>query len=119
MTTTSRVAHVLTSCAVFFVTTELFAQETPTEKRKGNTMEMDMSKCPVMGDLRSPEARHTAAGAMSNRDWWPNQLNLGILHQNSPKSNPLGPDFNYAAEFRKLALDALKKDLQDSMTTSH
>ena len=55
---------------------------------------------------------------MSNRDWWPNQLNLKILHQNSPLSNPMGKEFNYAEEFKKLDLDALKKDIDAVMTTS-
>ena len=55
---------------------------------------------------------------MSNRDWWPNQLNLKILHQNSPLSNPMGEEFNYAEEFKKLDLDALKKDIEAVMTTS-
>jgi len=62
--------------------------------------------------------RHTAAGALSNRDWWPNQLNLQILHQNSPLTNPMGEDFDYAAEFEKLDLDALKKDIEKVLTTS-
>ncbi len=68
-------------------------------------------KCPVIH-------RHTAAGSMSNDDWWPEQLNLGILHQHSPKSNPMGEDFNYAEEFRKLNLKAVKKDLEALMTDS-
>jgi len=75
-------------------------------------------KCPVMGLLQPASARHTAAGAMSNGDWWPNQLNLKILHQNSPKGNPLGADFNYREEFQKLDLEAVKKDLRELMTTS-
>ncbi len=54
----------------------------------------------------------------SNRDWWPNQLNLKILHQNSPAGNPMGPDFNYAEEFQKLDLEALKKDVTQVMKTS-
>ncbi|MHC5109350.1 MAG: catalase/peroxidase HPI [Planctomycetota bacterium] len=70
-----------------------------------------------MGDKAGPN-RHTAAGAMSIQDWWPNQLNLQILHQNSAKSNPLGEDFNYAEEFKQLDLDALKKDIEELMTTS-
>jgi catalase-peroxidase len=77
----------------------------------------DISKCPVMGAPAAP-GRHTAAGAMTNSDWWPNQLNLKILHQNSPKGNPMGESFNYAEEFKKLDLAALKKDLNDLMTTS-
>jgi catalase-peroxidase len=55
---------------------------------------------------------------MSNRDWWPNQLNLKILHQNSPLSNPMGEEFNYAEEFKKLDLEAVKKDLYALMTDS-
>jgi len=55
---------------------------------------------------------------MSNRDWWPEQLNLSILHQNSAKSNPVGEDFDYAEEFKKLDLVAVKKDLNELMTTS-
>ena len=71
-------------------------------------------KCPVMhgGSTVRP------AGGRSNRDWWPNQLNLGILHQHSPMSTPLGPAFNYADEFKKLDLEALKQDLFALMTTS-
>jgi catalase-peroxidase len=54
----------------------------------------------------------------SNRDWWPNQLNLNVLHQHSPLSNPMGKDFNYATEFNKLDLKAVKKDLYALMTDS-
>ncbi len=57
-------------------------------------------------------------GRMSTRDWWPNQLNLKILHQHSPLSNPMGKEFNYAEEFKKLDLEALKKDLYALMTDS-
>jgi len=78
----------------------------------------DLSKCPVMGAQPAGPNRHTAAGAMSIGDWWPNQLNLGMLHQNSAKSNPVGESFHYAEEFTKLDLAALKKDLTELMTTS-
>jgi len=61
---------------------------------------------------------HTARRGTSNRDWWPNQLNLKILHQNSSLSNPMGEAFNYAEEFKKLDLEALKKDLYALMTDS-
>jgi len=71
-------------------------------------------KCPVMHGVPS-----NAIGAgRSNRDWWPNQLNLKILHQHSTLSNPLGEDFNYGEEFKKLDLKALKKDLSTLMTDS-
>ncbi len=59
-----------------------------------------------------------AGGGTSNRDWWPNQLNLKILHQHSRKSNPMREDFNYAEEFNKLDLEALKQDLHALMTDS-
>ncbi len=61
--------------------------------------------------------KHAAAGT-TNRDWWPNQLNLDILHQRSSGSNPMGKDFNYAREFRSLDFVALKKDLRELMTKS-
>jgi len=61
---------------------------------------------------------HTAGGGTSNRDWWPNQLRLDILHQHSTKSNPMGRDFNYAKEFKSLDLKAVKKDLHELMTKS-
>jgi catalase-peroxidase len=72
------------------------------------------SKCPVTGAVRKTSTGHGA----SNRDWWPNQLNLGILHQHTQDSNPMGPMFNYAEEFKKLDLAALKKDLYALMTDS-
>jgi catalase-peroxidase len=72
------------------------------------------SKCPVLGGKH----RHTAAGTTSNQHWWPNQLNLKILHQNPPQSDPMGEEFDYAEEFKTLDLDALKKDIEQVMTTS-
>ena len=74
----------------------------------------DDSKCPVTGRTSKP----TSGGGTSNQDWWPNQLNLKILHQNSPMINPMGEKFNYAEEFKKLGLEALKKDLYALMTDS-
>ena len=73
---------------------------------------MTESKCPV------PHNPTVSGGGTSNRDWWPNQLNLNILHQHSAKGNPLGADFNYASAFKKLDLAALKKDLYALMTDS-
>jgi catalase-peroxidase len=72
------------------------------------------SKCPVTGKTGKSSAGRGAA----NRDWWPNQLNLRILHQHSHKSNPMGDTFNYAGEFKKLDLKALKKDLVALMSDS-
>jgi catalase-peroxidase len=72
------------------------------------------SKCPVTGATKKPPAFH----GTSNRDWWPSQLNLKILHQNSHMSNPMGEKFNYAEEFKKLDLEAIKKDLYALMTDS-
>ncbi len=68
------------------------------------------SKCPVMG--------HSHAGTIANQRWWPNQLNLKMLHQNPSTSNPLGEDFNYAEAFNTLDLDALRDDVYKVMTTS-
>jgi catalase-peroxidase len=69
----------------------------------------DTNKCPF---------NHTAGGGTSNRDWWPNQLRLDILHQHSSKSNPMGEGFNYVEEFKSLDLAAVKKDLAALMTDS-
>ncbi|WP_435311291.1 catalase/peroxidase HPI [Primorskyibacter sedentarius] len=70
--------------------------------------------CPVLHG----GGRNTSFGARSNRDWWPNQLNLKILHQNTPLSNPMGDEFDYAKAFKSLDLDALKADLHALMTDS-
>jgi catalase-peroxidase len=66
-------------------------------------------QCPVM---------HTSFGGRSNRDWWPNQLNLGILHQNSPAGNPMDKDFHYAEAFKKLDLNEVKQDIFKVLTDS-
>jgi len=71
-------------------------------------------KCPVMHGAGAS----ATVGGRSNRDWWPEQLNLKILHQHSEKSNPMGEAFNYKEEFKKLDLTALKKDLHALMTDS-
>ncbi|GHB43832.1 catalase/peroxidase HPI [Mongoliitalea lutea] len=71
-------------------------------------------KCPVMHGSNTK----VGTGGTMNKDWWPNQLNLNILHQHTPISNPLGEDFNYAEEFKKLDLAALKKDMEEVLTTS-
>ncbi len=74
----------------------------------------DESKCPFSGGVLRP----TAVGAASNQHWWPNQLNLKILHQHSPQSNPMGEAFNYAEAFKSVDLEAVRKDLYALMTTS-
>ena len=72
------------------------------------------SKCPVMGGSQ----KHTAVGTTANQRWWPNQLNLKILHQNSSLADPMDSNFNYAEEFKSLDLNAVKKDIVDLMTNS-
>ena len=74
----------------------------------------DQTKCPVTGKSHED----ASSGGTTNRDWWPNQLNLSILHQHSSKSNPMDKEFNYAEEFKKLDLEAVKKDLYALMTDS-
>ena len=69
----------------------------------------DTTKCPFSGGTRTH----------ANRDWWPDQLNLGVLHQNSSLSDPMGKAFNYAKEFKSLDLNAVIKDLHALMTDSH
>jgi catalase-peroxidase len=85
----------------------------------GNTTEHFMNdpsaaKCPFLAG----QAQQTAGGGTRNRDWWPNQLRLSILRQQSNLSNPMGADFNYVEEFKKLDLSAVKQDLFELMTTS-
>jgi catalase-peroxidase len=72
------------------------------------------SKCPFSGGAR----KHAVTGTWTNADWWPNQLNLKILHQHSSLSDPMGEAFNYAQEFKSLDLNAVIKDLHALMTTS-
>ena len=72
----------------------------------------DVSKCPVMHGAVTSKS----GGGSSNREWWPNQLDLNILHQHNKKSNPMDQNFNYREEFKKLDYDALKKDLHNLMT---
>lgn len=74
----------------------------------------EKGKCPVTGHTKAT----TASKGTTNKDWWPNQLNLKILHQNSKKSSPMDEEFNYAEEFKKLDLEAIKKDLFELMTDS-
>ena len=82
---------------------------TASEKKMDGSDIGKSAGCPVI---------HATFAARSNRDWWPNQLNLRILHQNPPSSNPMGKAFNYAEEFKKLDLKALKQDIYALMTDS-
>ncbi|MEM1120224.1 MAG: catalase/peroxidase HPI [Bacteroidota bacterium] len=77
-------------------------------------MQGDAEKCPFLNGTMN----QGAGGGTTNKDWWPNQLNLNILRQHSALSNPMGEDFNYAEEFKKLDLAAVKADLTDLMTDS-
>ena len=77
--------------------------------------DMSQGKCPVMHGANAPSA---VTGSLGNQAWWPNQLNLRILNQNSKNVNPMGEAFDYREEFKKLDLQALKKDLTDLMTDS-
>ena len=77
-------------------------------------MSFETTNCPFSSGAR----KHTVAGTPTNANWWPDQLNLKILHQHSQLSNPMGEAFNYAEEFKSLDLDAVIKDLHALMTTS-
>ncbi len=92
--------------------------------------QMEASGCPVAHDsatangsesenpaIDSPTPK-TGGRPRTNRDWWPNQLDLSVLHAHSPKANPLGPDFSYAEEFATLDVEALKRDVIEALTTS-
>ena len=107
---------VITISCLGINTDTVLAQESETTKQ-GEKMD-SIAKCPVMGATANATSRHTAAGLYSNADWWPNQLNLKILHQNSVKGNPMGKGFEYSEEFKKLDLDALAKDVDAMLTTS-
>src|ERR1700710_396526 len=72
------------------------------------------AKCPFLNGA----LKQAAGGGTRNRDWWPNQLKLNILRQNSSLSNPMGEAFNYAEEFKSLDLNAVKNDIFELMTTS-
>ncbi|MDH5504492.1 MAG: catalase/peroxidase HPI [Acidimicrobiia bacterium] len=86
-----------------------------TDDAQLNEVNESTQKCPVM---HGPHSMQTAVGSSANQHWWPNQLNLKMLNQNSPLIDPMGDDFNYAKEFATLDLDALTKDLDALMTAS-
>src|SRR5580765_2844546 len=84
------------------------ATGTPVSESQ-KTVHSTEGKCPVA---------HGASRPHTNRDWWPNQLNLNVLHQNSPQSDPMGKEFNYTDEFKTLDLNSVVKDLHAVMTDS-
>jgi catalase-peroxidase len=88
-------------------------EQHPNQNTSYNVNE-EGAKCPFSGASRTK----TAGGGTTNRDWWPNQLKLNILRQHSNLSNPLHPNFNYAAAFKSLDLQAVKKDIEQALTTS-
>lgn len=122
----------LTLCSIAILNNgNLLAQNSGELHEKS---EASVGKCPITGKCPVTSAISTHAAqpnsnekyvkqeqagqGMSNQDWWPNQLDLSVLHQNSMKSNPMGHQFNYAEEFEKIDLDELKKDVIEVMTTS-
>jgi catalase-peroxidase len=117
--TTGRLAAVLAATGL-----AVFAQHPPSGAGPA-----PRGQCPVFGaavnarapadPAENPKAQgQTVAGPYTNRDWWPNQLNLRVLHQNPPAGDPMGPGFDYAAEFKTLDLAALKKDVVQMLRTS-
>ena len=124
MTLRTRLARLTTSSLVLFTSATTFAQDAPagpkgTGPAVAGTQADAISKCPVIGGTPRPSAeRNSAAGFSDTRYWWPEQLNLKILHQNSRQGNPMGDGFNYADEFKKLDLSALKQDIKVLLTTS-
>lgn len=113
MTAKSHIARALSGLMLLSLTTGAWPAAPAEAKEDGQS-----GKCPVTGMSSAAERMPTAAGAYSNRDWWPDQLNLKILSQNSSLVNPLGKDFCYAAQFKKLDLEAVKKDINVLMKTS-
>jgi len=130
MKITRRLVHWMSSGALFCLASTAIAQPANPGRPAGSGKpvaaraesaknEAAIEKCPVISTaMRPPSQRHTAAGSMTTGDWWPNQLNLRILHQNSPRGNPMGEDFDYAKEFQTLDLAAVKQDLAELMTAS-
>ncbi|RUL85821.1 catalase/peroxidase HPI [Tautonia sociabilis] len=136
MTSTTNLARLLTSLAVLCAAASASAQQAQPEGPHGPGAAAG-SRCPVTGAIRAltsltaavegpgnqdqeapPAVEAPRPKPRSNQDWWPQALNLGMLHQNSPMGNPMGEDFNYAEEFKTLDLDALKKDIEEVLTTS-
>ncbi|MEX2213520.1 MAG: catalase/peroxidase HPI [Phycisphaeraceae bacterium] len=127
MMTRTRMTSLMLTLAMLWTTASLAQPPQPSQTPGPDAPAV--AKCPVTGltvnvsaDAHAAHAAHALMAVptspMSNQDWWPNQLDLRVLHQNSRKSNPMGEAFNYAQEFKKLDLDELKKDIVKLMTTS-
>ncbi|MTA60938.1 MAG: catalase-peroxidase, partial [Actinobacteria bacterium] len=84
-------------------------ESTPSYSTNGAAGQTSAAQCPYTGSKLNKEGTY-------NTDWWPNQLDLGVLRQHSPASDPMGEDFDYAAEFSKLNIKAVKKDIEELMT---
>jgi catalase-peroxidase len=97
-----------------YKTYKLHNMENKQPHNKAYDVNSDPANCPFLNG----QLKESAGGGTTNRDWWPNQLNLNILRQHSEKVDPMGDDFDYSEEFKKLDLDAVKKDLTDLMTDS-
>ena len=111
--------HVLSASLVGLATLTGIAQTPTPAKPVAKPVRDDIAKCPVL-NAPGEEPKSAEAGAAHYRpkDWWPNQLKLDVLKKNTGNGNPMGDDFDYAMEFKKLDLDALKKDITKSLTTS-
>ena len=117
MTSKPNLKRAMTSLSMLLIATSMLSPSSQAAEPGDKGTETG-SKCPVMAETKDAFKRPTAAGAYSNDDWWPHQLNLKILEQNSTLSNPMGEKFNYAAEFKKVDLNELKKDVDKMMVTS-
>ncbi len=129
MTKTTYVAGVVMSCAGLYLAAPMFAQNpaapagnpNPQPAKPAGAGSDSIGKCPMLG-LGEPvgvqQPMTAEAAPYREKDWWPNQLNLEVLHRHSAKSDPMGEGFNYAEEFKKLDLDAVKKDITKVITTS-
>ncbi|MFT7670586.1 MAG: catalase-peroxidase, partial [Planctomycetota bacterium] len=116
MNTKTNFAGVLAVAAALSAASCVSTHDLPSS---GSSVEMKAAiesagTCPVMGDSGAA----SKSDPMSNRDWWPNQLDLSILHQNSTLSNPMGTEFDYAVAFKSIDMSALKQDITELMTTS-
>jgi catalase-peroxidase len=120
MNTRTRFAGWLTGLAALGAASCASQQPVATSSVSAIGADGAAAKCPVMHEtaVKLPTSQHSEDRAMRNQDWWPNQLDLSILHQNSSKSDPMGSDFDYAKEFATVDLAALKKDIETVMTTS-